>query len=307
MSEGFDYINARSVLSPDRMEELTRFVDGFRGIDEILTRGWIAGGFVRMVLLEKCKFINYFVATPHWYSGDIDFFFPSAEAAAGAISSFISTGGIKKPESYLYKSKGGFAQEAVLKVSGGEREVSVKAQFVCDEKMCFPTIEACLGDFDFLNCRVGLRLVGGELQFVIAKGWREAEEAGILHVMNNKSPFLGKRIMKYLDRRELTSLSPDSADIITGWLINVANGMFPGFRDTHTESLHDVVKELRSDKIVKDEHLILFLNKWKETEEVSHGYGRTYVRDMGDWALNEIDKVNGGTGRKNNIDEEEEW
>ena len=305
MREGFEYVSARSVLSPARLDELTRFVEGFSGIGDVLARGWIAGGFVRMVLLDKCRFIEYFGASPSWHAGDIDFFFPSASAAAEAITAFSSWDSARKQTNF-HKSKGGFTQETSVKVPDGEVQAGVKAQFVCDEKMCFPTIEECLEDFDFLNCRVGLRLADGDLQFVIAKGWREAEDAGLLHVMNNKSPFLGKRILKYLNRRYLTGLSPGSADVITGWLINVANGMFPGFKDVHTAALDEVVKELRDDKIVKDEHLILFLNKWKETEEVSHGYGRTYVRDLGDWALNQIDKVHGGTGRKNN-DEEEEW
>ena len=32
MREGFEYVSARSVLSPARMDELTRFVDGGDGV-----------------------------------------------------------------------------------------------------------------------------------------------------------------------------------------------------------------------------------------------------------------------------------
>lgn len=305
MSEGFEYISARRVLSENRFEELTRFVEAFKGIKAALDRGWVAGGFVRMVLLDRCRFIDYFIKDEHWHAGDIDFFFPSHRVAKEAMSSF--TGAAGKGQNFLQRSHGGFAKEAVCSVEDGQQQMGVKVQFICEEKMCLPTIEECLSDFDFLNCRVGLRMFEGDLQFVIARGWREAEDAGLLHVMNNKSPFLGKRIIKYLNRRDLTGLSQGSADIITGWLINVAQGGFPEFKEIHTGNLHDVVKELRSDKIVRDDHLILFINKWNETVEVSGGYGRTYLKDMGDWALNEIDRVHGGTGVKINEEDEDEW
>lgn len=303
MSGGYEYVSAKSVLSETRYEELIRFVDGFPGIETLLSQGWIAGGFVRMILVERCSFSDYFTGSSPWLAGDVDFFFPSQETAHLATKTFKASVMELEESALFFPSKGGFTKEANVKSGSGQ----VKVQIVDDKKMCFPTIEGCLDDFDFLNCRVGLRRHDGILQFVIARGWREMEDAGLLHVMNNRAPFLGKRVMKYLQRRDLTGLSPGSADVITGWLVNVSQGMFPGFKDCHVEGMHDMIKTLRAEKIVKDEHLIFFLNKWTETKEERQGYGRVYIRNLGDWALNEIDKVNGGTGRKNNIDEEEEW
>ena len=224
--------------------------------------GWICGGFARHLLLDRVSRAYFRSDSEETPRGDVDVFFNDHATAVAATPAGVR------------KSLAGFAKE----LNDG-----VKIQFVDDPDLIKPTIEETLSSFDIVNCRVAIN----ERYVVIPEGWRELEARKLLQIGRNDSPFLGGRLLKYLNHRGLEGLTDDSYEALTGWLAHAGVDFKEGGWDKHHISgVEGHVKKLRARGLVGREDLIFFISKWKEIIREGR-YGESFTYEV-DWALNEL-------------------
>lgn len=235
--------------------------------------GWLCGGFARHLLLGGST-ENYI--TGHrakdgavMRSGDIDLFFPSISIAEAVIENI----------EYARPSIGGFAKEA----SSRWKRNHVKVQLVDHPDLVQPTIEDTLSRFDLVNCQVG---TDGE-HIYFPEDWADLEQQRLIRISHNNTPFLGSRVLKYLEDRGLTGLTDDSYEKLHGWFAYASNDFKEGgWSSNHITGVQGHVKKLRERGLVRREDLIFFLSKWKQVIQ-EKSYGRTFSYEV-DWALNEL-------------------
>lgn len=265
---GFNTIPLEQALSPRARAELNTLMARIPLIDEALDKGgWLCGGYARQLMLDQPA-DEYFrpTAKGHEYvpTGDVDIFFNSVEGAAAAIPKGAA------------KSIAGFAKEI---------QNAVKVQFVDDPGLIKPTIQETLLGFDIVNCRVAIN----HQHVVVADDWREIEGQRLLRIGRNDTPFLGSRLLKYLNHRGLDGLTEDSYEMLTGWLAHAASDFKEGgWSPQHVSGAQGHIKRLRERGLVKREDLIFFIGKWKQVfhERV---YGSSFTHEV-DWALHEMGK-----------------
>ena len=235
--------------------------------------GWLCGGFARHLLIGGST-ENYLSGhrgsgSPA-RSGDVDLFFPNVATASRVISSECA---------HANPSQGGFAKEA----GGRWRRNHVKVQLVDHPDLVQPTIESTLANFDLVNCQVG---IDGE-HIYFPEDWKEIERMRLIRIAHNSTPFLGSRILKYLEHRGLEGLTQDSYEKLHGWFAYACNDFAEGgWSPRHIAGVQGNVKKLREKGLVRREDLIFFLNKWKELIREKH-YGRNFSYEV-DWAANEL-------------------
>ena len=224
--------------------------------------GWICGGFARHLLLDREIHVYLKPNSDDAPRGDVDVFFNDHATAVAATPAGVR------------KSHAGFAKE----LNDG-----VKIQFIDDPDLIKPTIEDTLSSFDIVNCQVAIN----ERCVVIPEGWRELEASKLLQIGRNDTPFLGGRLLKYLNHRGLEGLTDDSYEALTGWLAHAAGDFKEGgWDENHISGVKGHVKKLRARGLVGREDLIFFISKWKEIIRERH-YGKSFTYEV-DWALNEL-------------------
>jgi len=275
----FTRLSLTEALTPRALGEFTSLRRAVPVIDTSLANGgWICGGMMRHLLLDG-SLEEYFTplrsVEPPWRNaraGDVDLFFPSVESANRSADA---------SNRKVRRSMANFAGETEAVWERGGHEV--KVQLVDDPDLIQPTIEDTLTRFDLINCQVG---TDGEWVY-LPEGWHDLERSRLLGIAHSNTPFLGCRILKYLEFRGLTGLTDDSYEKLQEWFAQVGND-FKGERWTspHISGVQGHVKRLRAAGLVRREDLIFFLNKWKEfvREKV---YGVSYSYEV-DWALNEL-------------------
>lgn len=278
MSE-FAKIPVKNVLSPENYQffkQVTSHPDIKRAL---LAGGFIAGGFARAALrndslkdyLSPQRAFHREVKSP----GDVDIFFTSADSADEIDDRF-------------YRSQGGFAKEGNIHLErvGLTAFLNFKVQFVETPDLILPTVEECLGRFDFVNCQVAI--VGDKIVF--PKGWHELEDKHLIRIANINAPFMGSRVFKYLTYRGYEGLDEESQEHFGLWLIKAATGDFAGFETKHKQGVEAAVRKLFGRGVIRRDDLILFLGKWKQLlqEKVYGGYKNVEV----DWALHAIEQLN---------------
>lgn len=256
----FHFIPLKEALSESACIDLERTLTRVLSVESSLRAGgWICGGFARHLLLDRPA-RAYFEETKR--PGDIDVFFNSVAQARAAIPVHATP------------SHAGFAKET---------RSTVKVQFVDHPDLIKPTITETLLSFDIVNCRVA---INHEFA-VVPDGWRDLEASKLLQLGRIDTPFLGGRLLKYLEHRGLDGLTDDSYEKLTSWLAQAAND----FNETGAAAMHIVgaqghVKRLRERGLVKREDLIFFIGKWKQVI-YERSYGSSLSHEV-DWALNEL-------------------
>ena len=236
--------------------------------------GWLAGGFARQVLSGN-SVKEYFAGSPGTYKrqGDVDIVFPNAAAAMEMITS---------QGDRLRDSFGGFAKET----RAFTRIADIQIQLVNSPGLCHP-LEDSLERFDFKNCKVAIK--GDEIIFPV--GWHDLEKTQLLEVANNSSPFLGSRIVKYIEHRDMKGITPSSVPLLADWIYRAAASDFPGYEERHLRGFRSAIVSLNKDKLLDPTFLTLFLGKWSAFKRVSRNYGH-YDTVQVDWALSELAKIN---------------
>lgn len=267
-------LRLEDALSPSMLNDLDLMRQSSPAIEATFrSGGWLCGGFARHLLIGGST-ENYITgrrgSETQMRSGDVDLFFPDVATANRVISNECTDA---RP------SQGGFAKED----STRWRRNHVKVQLVDHPDLVQPTIESTLAKFDLVNCQVG---IDGE-HIYFPEGWKEIERMRLIRIAHNNTPFLGSRILKYLEHRGLEGLTQDSYEKLHGWFAYAGNDFAEGSWDArHIVGVRNHVKKLRQRGLVRREDLIFFLNKWKDVIREKH-YGRSFSYEV-DWALNEL-------------------
>lgn len=274
----FTRLSLAEALSPRALDELSSLRRAVPVIDASLANGgWICGGMMRHLLLDG-SLEEYFTPQrgvepflPNARAGDVDLFFPNVESAnrsAGASNRKVT------------RSLANFAGETG---AVWDRRHEVRVQLVDNPDLVQPTIEDTLTCFDLINCQVG---TDGESVY-LPEGWHDLERSRLLGIAHNNTPFLGCRILKYLEFRGLTGLTDDSYEKLQGWFAHAGNDFKGGGWDSnHVSGVQGHVKRLRAAGLVRREDLIFFFNKWKKFVREKN-YGMTHYYEV-DWALDEL-------------------
>ena len=261
-----------SALSPRAAAEFGKIVSGVPAIASALEEGgWIAGGFARNLLLDLPA-ADYFSDTRDHKPGDIDIFFPSVESANRAIDRAKEAGRGVQP------SFGGFAVESSFKIKGSG---SSKIQFVNHESLVRPSINETLEAFDIANCRVAIT----KSEVYYSDDWHALESKKLIRVCHGNTPFLGSRILKYLEHRGLDGLTEDSNEMLTGWFAHACKDFNERkWEPGHINGSQGHIKRLYEKNLMKRDHLIFFIGKYHEVIK-SESYGESMIVD---WALHKM-------------------
>jgi hypothetical protein len=179
--------------------------------------GTIAGGFVRN-LLNNGNIYHYLSApdyskTTKASSGDIDIFFENINQIKQVINS-------KKQYSYLDDLDLSPSLTSIcvniryntVSMLGNKINGRLKIQLVSD---FYGNAEEIMETFDFTNSRCAI-----DSQFIYYdERFFDLEKNKLLDVRNGNGPLTGYRILKYLNKRGLGTITNESREAITEWSI----------------------------------------------------------------------------------------
>lgn len=261
----------------------------------ISSGGWIAGGFARTILAGESIVDYLFPKERSLNTGDIDVFFPDKDAAYSAIATIESKINRKLGlQPYRFAVDCGLrlgrqTLEHIEKCGIDERRIAeIRVQFVANPPDGFkPTLLETLDDFDLVNCMVGID--GQYIYF--PKEWFEFEKTKTLCISKSTTPFLGRRLAKYLCVRDYKNVSEASHDLFIEWLVRVKNDEFSNsFNSYHVrkEMMTSALDKLIERNVMSLTDVVLLVDKWNITKKDRYAnYGpSTYVNI--DWALNKL-------------------
>ena len=248
----------------------------------------IAGGFIR-VLCRGESIIDYLTMQAGGMSGDIDIFLPKPQ-----VMKTITT----KMAIPCQRSHAGFGWNAHRKSpleAGPYIGASQNIQFIDYPDFCSPDPIQVVDRFDFTNVAIGLSLVDGQPTITVHRRWRELETEMLLDIRNSRSPFLGHRINKYLQRRGYQGVTPKSSNHITDWLAKCASDekfCIGEKQALHPEVIKNGVMALFERGVAPKQDIIMFLGKWeKQIRTGGDGYSSFDV-EVVDWALSQMQGPN---------------
>lgn len=240
--------------------------------------GWIGGGFARLVgkqMLIPHKFdfqesnreklIGRYFET----RGDIDFFFRNEKdyMLAQTVRAY---------------HKSAFAHNVWLNNNNGA--LSIKVQLV--NKFFYDDIKSTFDSFDFLNSCYAIKKKKHKYFLVFDSAALHADEKKELIIKHSNSPYTLQRVLKYLNKRGVKSISKSSNDILTEILIRNAAGAFDSkYGVSFKPFIEKTVKSIFALNIINPENAVYFLGKFKKVH--TQKYGPTYVTD---WASGVIEE-----------------
>lgn len=261
--------------------------------------GWIAGGFARTILAGE-SIVEYLYPDRSTHSefrrsvSDIDIFFPNQESALGAIASLESL--IREKVKLQHPDR--FAIDCHIMPSnnfydyfeknipnGTKRFNSTQVQFVSNPPNGFKsTLLETIDDFDIVNCMVG---IDGQYIYYPVE-WAALEETKTLKISKSDTPFLGRRLAKYITSRGYKGVSESSRDLFIEWIARVQRDEFPSvFNSQHKQKkmMITALNNLINHKAMPLTDVVMLIDKWSVTKKQEEGaYGHsTYVKV--DWAL----------------------
>ena len=282
-----DYLQmpVHDLIPSQNRDSLDRALRLFRGPLEL--RCTLAGGFVR-ALYRGDQLDDYFADTKYGCPGDIDIFLPGGIDATSVKDSIVPL----KRISNLMRSHGGFGwNDSLHPVQHGFTSRNAVVQFIDYPEFCSPDPVEVVDRFDFTNVAIAISLVDGKPTLTVHRKWKELEELKVLEIKNANSPFLGKRIVKYLKRKGLEGVSSNSASKITEWLAKcTSNGQFLIDGRNFDIVAKDGVMSLFSNGFAPKEDIIMFLGKWEVvvTDQREGDYVGFATNKTIDWARSHI-------------------
>lgn len=167
---------------------------------------WIAGGFARKIAHEYFKLNNEnseekinLRLRSYLKNGDIDFFSNNSIDMKKVIDNFYSRcfiefihDGTKVNDYEETKYSKSFY------LSSNKDIDNVKIQFV--DKIIHSSIEKCFEEFDIKNCKFAFYKNKDKYFIKYDINALKADRLGLLEIDHSNSPFLGRRIFKYLNK-----------------------------------------------------------------------------------------------------------
>jgi len=239
--------------------------------------GTIAGGFVRHLL--NGGNLHHYLSIPDYskqtkiktYSGDIDIFFENVHQIKQVINS-------KEQYSYLDDLdlipsltnicvNITYGTESML---GNKIHGRLKVQLVSD---FYGNAEEIMETFDFTNSRCAI-----DSQFVYYdERFFDLEKNNLLDVRRGSGPLTGHRILKYLNRRGLGTITNESRDAITEWSIRYGGKFWddhPLAKVKGLSSSGTIAALIKDDRVFSTTDLLNLIGTIK-TRQPIHDHGRT--------------------------------
>ncbi len=252
--------------------------------------GWIGGGFARQIahhvlLKEKDhdEWMTYLSPDNRYGTtrpGDVDVFLPK------------KTTKFDDEIAKLQNSFAGFAKNMKLYGKGKEFPGSTTIQFITDPAFRYDSVADCLQAFDLYNSRYALVYIDSG-RFVLHWDPKalEVDRMKRVSIVQTKSPFLGSRVLKYIQNRGCTNgIDPESHELMLQWLIRAGTDAWPDtFAKQHIDGVKNQVIKLRDAGHIEADALALFINKWTIQVKTGSGYQALYKEV--DWAMDQIEKA----------------
>jgi len=253
---------------------------------------WIAGGFARQVahheLLQKKtseQWGNYLksyqsVPTPDTLRGDVDVFMLH-QVTNDKFNDIVSA---------LRNSVARFAKNmtAPRYQEDGRFGITMQVQFVTAPEFRYTGVRDCFENFDLHNARYAItQEAPGEFVLHWDPVGLEADKQRRVSIAQVTSPFLGARVMKYVQFRGCDlGLMSASNKILMSWLLRSATDSWPDhFTKSHISGIPYQMEKLLEVGFVETNSLALFINKWSTQVHMTYG---EYVET--DWALAQIEQ-----------------
>lgn len=255
--------------------DLIRHILALPAIDAALRNGaHIAGGFARVIFLGQ-RVSTYLFGQER--RGDIDLFFSSREQIEATThvirgASHRSFGGNAREYSHV-------VPDQILKpyeyYAAG---TSFSVQIVDKADLILP-IEEQLARFDFVNVRCAFN----DKVMLVDDRIPKLEADHLLQIGSNSSPYLSSRIIKYMKKGYVT-VTHDSRELITDWIIRALAGEFDEFYPEKTRSPafgKQCINAIISGHayLLRNEDLIMLLGMFKQQTQ-SNKYGPTVEIDL---------------------------
>lgn len=255
--------------------DLIRHILNLPAISTALSSGaYIAGGFARVILLGH-QVSTYLFGNGR--RGDIDLFFSSREQIEATTyvirgASHRSFGGNAKEYTHVvpYQSLKPYERHAV--------GTSFTLQVVDKEELILPIREQ-LERFDFVNVRCAFN----DKEMLADDRIMKLEADHLLQVGSSRSPYLSRRIIKYI-KKGYVSVTDDSREHITDWIIRALAGEFDTFYPVQTRDPKFGKLGIQSlitnhAYLLRNEDLIMLLGMFKQ-EVRGNKYGPSTEIDM---------------------------
>lgn len=285
-----DYIQvpAYDLIPESNREALDRALRVFQGPLELGCT--LAGGFVR-ALYRGDSLPDYFAQTKDGLPGDIDVFLPPGLKPSDVHDEFPT------PKGKLERSHAGFGWNFVLypRRTSIIDEHSIRVQLIDYPEFCSKDPVSVVDRFDFTNVTIAISVVSGTPILTVHRDWKGLEDSRTLGIRNVTSPFLGKRIVKYLRRKGLVGVSSDSAPRITEWLARCAkDGNFVLDGRSFDILAKEGVMSLFANGFAPKEDIIMFLGRWEVvvSDRKMGDYTGFHSNESVDWALNQMQGSN---------------
>lgn len=269
--------------------EATYLLEAVATSGALAAGGWIGGGFARQiahhVLLKEKDHDEWmtYLSPGNQYewtrTGDVDVFLPKKTTKFDdEIAGF--------PNSYA-----GFAKNMKVYGKGKEFPGRTTIQFITDPAFRYDTMEDCLQAFDLYNSRYALTYTDPGRFVLHWDPWAlAADDLKIVSIASAESPFLGSRVLKYIQDRGCTNgIDPKSNDLMLQWLIRAGTDAWPdNFTKQHVNGVKNQVMKLRVAGHIEVDAMALFINKWAVRVKTGSGYESIYKEV--DWAMDQIEK-----------------
>jgi len=277
---------------------------------------WIAGGFARKIgriILGYEKYdknISKKIKKYFKEGGDIDAFTDDERNVNSVFKkskenyyhklspSDILSSSIYDPYRNGPASSPDFPWESPFANNIDLRQLSATLQLV--NKFTFNSIIECLNSFDLANCRYAISKKGNTYYLTYDKNMTEYELNNSIKLCHAKTPFLGNRINKYINKYGLSfNEEKENLNIFEDYLYKMNSNVWKeelGF-DVHDEIIKSTIKSLHKTKNFTPQQLSIFIGNITTsiTDEIkqcksSYGEKTLVVYKIGDWASSEISK-----------------
>ena len=272
--------------------EVTYLLDTVTASGALDAGCWIGGGFARQIahhVLLKPKDHDEWMAylSPSWqygqtHPGDVDVFMPK-QTNDGTFDTAITE---------LPNSFSGFAKNMRLYGMPEKFPGQCTIQYITDPAFRYDSVADCLKAFDLYNSRYALTCIDSG-RFVLHWDPKalEADKMRRVSIVQTRSPFLGSRILKYIQLRGCDrGLMRESDALLLEWLIRAGSDEWPDmFRKDHINGVQTQVVNLREAGLVSVDELAFFINKWSINIKTGSAYNSVYKEV--DWAIDQIEKA----------------
>lgn len=296
------------VISDDLIVQLD-FVFGNYIVKDLMSRGmWIAGGFARkighIILGLNKDYVNSSDSVLKYFShiktgdlpGDIDFFCSNPEKFDYKKLAMKSNSPIVPS---ISQTK--FANNIIIATNSKsiykkQKQKLVKLQLI--NKFVYKSARECLYDFDITNCKYAI--IKKDRHYVLMYDSKALYYDSLkeIHLNKSNSPYTINRIIKYINKRDLNTISKDkqSIEVFRECLYNVIANCWDNKFNLQVHGLSSIkscIVALNKKKLLSEFEISMFIGHIKymniKKEKFDEDYGDyIYSYNIVDWATHII-------------------